>query len=255
MAPMCTMTWLRRPGGYQVFFNRDERLTRKPALPPALRRVGERRFVAPLDGDFGGTWLAVNDGGVTLALHNAYTAARDPGPEPPGGYTSRGLLVLSLADAESADDVRRRLRSLPLDSFRGFLLTTFGPDGRPRLARWTGDELVFAEASERSMPLVSSSFDTDEVRSRRVELFRRLKQELNVDPVERHLAYHESHLPARGACSPCMHRPDAMTVSFNWILVTPNQVEYRYSPRSPCHGRPVGEAVRLRRVPPTGAEP
>lgn len=242
------MTWLRRDGGYQVFFNRDERLTRKPASPPLVHRAGRRRFIAPRDGDFGGTWLAVNDAGVTLALHNARTTPQGGIPEPPGGYTSRGLLATSLADADGFDDVRQRLGALPLDSFRGFLLTVFAADGSASLVRWTGAALGFEERMSCRAPLVSSSFDTDDVPARRAELFRRLMLELNADPVERHLAYHESHLPSRGAYSPCMHRPDAMTVSFSWIRVTPDRVEYRYAPHSPCRGRPAGEPVVLPRA-------
>lgn len=247
------MTWLRQAGGYQVFFNRDERLTRGPALPPAPRRAGTLRFLAPLDSDFGGSWLAVNETGLTLALHNAEEAGEERGREPAGGYTSRGLLVTSLADAASADEVGSRLLSHPLDRYRGFLLTAFDPDGRARLARWSGRTLRFEEESEIPVPLVSSSFDTDEVRSCRAALYRRMRDESDAAPIERHLAYHESHLPARGASSPCMHRPDAMTVSFSWVLVGRDRIEFRYSPHSPCLGRPAGEGVRLSRSPEAGA--
>lgn len=247
MSDMCTMTWLRRSGCYHVFFNRDERPTRGPASPPAPLWAGQRRFIAPLDGDFGGTWLAVNEAGLTLALHNARTEAPGELREPAGGYTSRGLLVTSLAGAGSADEVRERLLSLRLDPYRAFLLTAFEPDGLPRLARWNGRRLKFEEAGESALPLVSSSFATDEVRTSRAELYRRLSRESDADPVERHLAFHESHLPARGAYSPCMHRPDASTVSFSWVRVGREEVEFRYSPRSPCLGRPGPEGVKLPR--------
>jgi len=247
---MCTMTWLRQDGGYHVFFNRDERRTRKPAAPPSIHETGRGRFIAPRDGDFGGTWLAANELGVTLALHNAYTAPEAGLREPPGGYTSRGLLVARLADAAGIEEVRGRLGDLALGSFRGFLLTVFAADGTANLVRWTGTALDFAERDALRMPLVSSSFDTDEVRVRRVELFRRLMLESNAGLVERHLAYHASHLPARGAYSPCMHRPDAMTVSFSWVRVTADRVEYRYAPHPPCRGVPDGEAVVLPRAVP-----
>jgi len=52
---MCTATWLRGITGYEVFFNRDELATRKPARPPARRDRGGVRILAPLDGDAGGT--------------------------------------------------------------------------------------------------------------------------------------------------------------------------------------------------------
>jgi hypothetical protein len=244
---MCTMTWLRRADGYHVFFNRDERLTRGSARAPALRRAGERSFIAPLDADFGGSWIAVNDAGVTLALQNAYLQEEDRAREPAGGYTSRGLLVTSLVDAASGEAARQELLSRSLHVHRGFLLTIFEPDGRARTALWNGAELRFEQLDRLAIPLVSSSFDGDDVRARRSELYRRMEQESHADPIERHLAYHASHLPARGAYSPCMHRPDAETVSFSWIRVTPQRVEFRYSPRSPCLGLPEGEPLRMSR--------
>ena len=67
---MCTVTWTRRPDGYSVFFNRDELRSRKEALPPRVHDDGTVSYVAPEDGDFGGTWLSVNGAGVTIGLLN-----------------------------------------------------------------------------------------------------------------------------------------------------------------------------------------
>ncbi|HXV77157.1 MAG TPA: hypothetical protein VD788_12640, partial [Candidatus Polarisedimenticolaceae bacterium] len=94
---MCTMTWSEREDGYEVLFNRDERRTRKPAAPPSIRQAGSLRYLAPADGDFGGAWIAVNELGLTLAIENGYLDQDDLSREPAGGFTSRGLLVTSLA--------------------------------------------------------------------------------------------------------------------------------------------------------------
>lgn len=61
-----------------------------------------------------------------------------------------------------------------------------------------------------------------------------------------HLAYHRRHEPEAGPHSPCMHRPDARTVSFSWIEVDENEVRFRYVPSSPCVGEP-GPATKLPR--------
>ena len=244
---MCTMTWFYGAQGSQVFFNRDERRTRRPALPPAVHTRGGRRFVAPLDGDFGGSWLAVNECGLTLALHNAYA---DTSTAPPAdGYTSRGLLLTSLIELSTAEDVLERLEQDGLRRFRSFLLTVFPVRELPIVASWIGQRLQVRRHVENALPLVSSAFDSAEVQSRRFELFRRMRQESRVAPFELHLAYHASHLPQRGAYSPCMHRPDACTVSFSRIRVEQEQVLFDYAPHSPCRGLPVGPPGRLPRTP------
>ena len=96
---MCTVTWCRTGVGYEIFFNRDERKTRKAARPPSIQRLHGTRYLAPADGDAGGSWIGANEFGVSLALLNNYPAA---GREPAPGRISRGLLLLSLMDAESA---------------------------------------------------------------------------------------------------------------------------------------------------------
>jgi hypothetical protein len=234
---MCTVTWVDLENGYQVFFNRDERRTRQPALPPEPRAHGGMRYLAPADGDFGGSWLAVNEVGLTLALLNGYAAGDEEAAAPVGGFLSRGLLPLSLIACDSATTAMEHLRLEPLDRYRSFLLIAFESRGRPSLARWTGGGLSVDSTLDAGAPLVSSSFDTDEVRSRRTELFRRMKQEWTGSETALHLAYHSSHLPARGAYSPCMHRPDARTVSLSRVRVEPSRIAFDYRTDSPCRAR------------------
>jgi hypothetical protein len=243
---MCTMTWIREPGGYQVFFNRDERRTRKAAAPPALRRHSGRRFIAPLDGDHGGSWLAANECGLTLALHNGYGDSAHEPAAPSREYVSRGLLVTALIDAPSAEEALGRLGREDLRPFRPFLLTAFAVDGTAVLASWLGHSLSREALDDDAQPLVSSAFDTAQVRTRRIELFRRMRQELAAEPAELHLAFHASHVPRRGAYSPCMHRPDAATVSFSRVRVASPRVEFHYAPHAPCRGLPTGKPVTLR---------
>jgi len=230
------MTWLERKEGHQIFFNRDERRTRRPARPPEPREQRGVRYLAPEDGDFGGSWIAVNEAGLTLALLNGDSSRDEEAKDPEGGYLSRGLLLVSLIDCATVATVLERLHGSALDRCRSFLLFTFEPFHPPQLTRWTGSELLPATAVDGGVPLVSSSFDTEEVRARRTELFRRMKQEWKGDPAALHLAYHASHLPARGAYSPCMHRPDARTVSFSRVAVDSGRAVFDYRADSPCGG-------------------
>jgi len=49
--------------------NRDEKLTRPTGLPPKKRMVNGRAVISPSEPG-GGTWIALNDHGATLALIN-----------------------------------------------------------------------------------------------------------------------------------------------------------------------------------------
>jgi hypothetical protein len=65
---MCTVSWVHQKDGYQLLSNRDEKHTRKPALAPSLRQQRQVRFLAPIDGDQGGSWIGVNQFGLSLCL-------------------------------------------------------------------------------------------------------------------------------------------------------------------------------------------
>jgi uncharacterized protein with NRDE domain len=76
--------------------NRDERLNR-PAVPMAVLREREPRILGGRDLLAGGTWLAVNSGGVVAGLTNQPSAyGRDPAKR------SRGELPLAFAAYRSA---------------------------------------------------------------------------------------------------------------------------------------------------------
>jgi len=46
---MCTVSWIHDSDGYEVLCNRDEKLTRQPALPPQIRERDGIRYLAPVD--------------------------------------------------------------------------------------------------------------------------------------------------------------------------------------------------------------
>ena len=54
---MCTLSWIPGQDGYALCFNRDERRTRAAASPPGLLAREGVQFIAPLDGEAGGTWV------------------------------------------------------------------------------------------------------------------------------------------------------------------------------------------------------
>lgn len=289
---MCTATWAFRggPGAWtlELGFNRDEHRSRPKAHPPRLRRpaAGGRAFIAPRDPLGGGSWLAVNDAGICLALLNRYPADgpafRPPGTPSPGGSPgtdgvplptaadpaptaspmaapfastpatlsppapagaagaagprfSRGLLPWRLASLGSLGAMAEELAALtaresPLP-FQLLLLQ----GGRTRLAQtwlWDGRRLAAVDLSGE-LPFLSSSAH----RGAEVVAGRRRRYaaaEAAMDGPEARWAFHRGHEPERGAWSVCMHRPEARSVSYCQVRVTPKDATVRYAAGAPC---------------------
>jgi hypothetical protein len=228
---MCTVSWIHEDTGYQIFCNRDEKLTRQPATDPRLLCRDGVRFLAPIDGDSGGTWIATNELGVTVCLLNGTLEGE---PQPGSGRRSRGLVVLELASAESIQDVQTRVWQIDLRPYEPFTLAVLETGQHALAIEWDGNEKRILPFGEPYMPLVSSSFDTGAVRARRRSQLAQMVQGSGVlNPVSL-LMFHQSHLPERGPYSPCMHRADAETVSFSWVTVTDSEASFYYSAGAPC---------------------
>jgi hypothetical protein len=232
---MCTVSWIFQSGGYRLYCNRDEKHTRQVALPPAVREKEGVRFVAPLDGDYGGTWIGVNQYGLSLCLLNRY---QDEAGFSSGAaeYLSRGFLPAEFMDCPTRWQTRNRIERLDLRRYRPFTIVVLEPEPPPLLIHWTGRGLLFESNGETAIPLVSSSYDPEGVRrSRRRHFEGLLKESGKVDGrlLER---FHRSHFPTASAYSTCMHRDDARTVSFSKINVTGDDIEFTYHADSPCVG-------------------
>ncbi len=242
---MCTLTWLIEPNGYSLVFNRDELKTRQRALPPTLHTSETGvSFLSPTDTDAGGSWLAVNQFGITICLLNNYQA-----PEPLPRHThSRGEIVRTLATCSSLVELRMQLTSMSLSSYRGFDLVVF--DGGITQFCWDTREL---QEREPVQPLTSSSFKGGQVCEARSKYYASLGPITRIEQLE---AFHASHIddklqPIEGvptqALSVCVHRSDAETVSQCQVVVRPDRVSIGYRDGSPCTA-PLGAWLELQRM-------
>jgi hypothetical protein len=233
---MCTLSWIVEPDGYAVFFNRDERRSRQPAEPPRIESDGGVRFVAPRDGEAGGTWVFVNERGVAACLLNLFRDHPFPPGHPP---ISRGLLVLSLAGSPSVAAAEEALARADLARYQPFTLAAFGVGEAPRALRWNGESIEAFPLDAAALPLTSSGRDADGVaRSRRGTLARLAAQHPGLTCAALD-AFHRSHHPDRGPYSPCMHRDEAATVSLTTLTVQGSAIQLSYQPGAPCEGQPV----------------
>jgi hypothetical protein len=98
---MCTLSYIpKKYSGFLLSSNRDEKVSRKSALAPAIYNHGKVQVLYPKDGQAGGTWLATSDNGYTLCLLNGAFVRHFP--EPPY-RRSRGLVLLDFFNYNDVD--------------------------------------------------------------------------------------------------------------------------------------------------------
>ena len=242
---MCTVSWIHREDGYLLLFNRDELRTRKPASAPRIEQRNGVAFIAPLDGDHGGSWIGVNQFGLTLCLLNRFD-------DLPGGiiheYASRGLLLHELLDCSALKMVIERVDDAKCFRFRPFTLVALVTGQPAMLIEWTGSEKITKTHAESLMPITSSSLREGNVVLERKERFQEMVLERSKVDDELLFQFHRSHLPERGPASVCMHRPDARTVSMSTVTVTQKAIEFVYHPNSPCQPA-MADRLQLERTP------
>ncbi len=236
-AGVCTVTWLREKEGYRLLFNRDELKSRAEARPPEVRASGGARWIAPVDPDGGGTWLATSERGLTIGVLNGVRRAGDDAR----AWRSRGELAPALIDSADPAAAVGRLRSMDLTDFRPFRLLAIGPAEGAVVAEWDGVDLTVDPAAERRVPLVSSSFDETAVgAARRDEYARRVGPHPTADALR---AYHRSTHGGPSAYTVAMERPEAATRSLTEVCVGPDEVRQRYHAGRPDRAAPPVEAT------------
>jgi len=232
---VCTVSWLHSSDGYHLLCNRDERRARKPAFPPFVQHRRGVRCISPKDGDRGGSWITVNEFGLSFCLLNRYGCGTCRGKTKADyDYRSRGLLLMDLVECQSLAEVETTINGFDLGEFQPFTIVVLAPAQPALLCHWTGREILLECDGDNAMPLTSSSLDETGVDACRRRLFETLLTERGHLDVQLLSEFHRSHLPVSSAYSPCMHREDASTVSFSWVTVASDGIKFSYLPGAPC---------------------
>ncbi len=246
---MCTVSWFRWAGGFELYFSRDELRVRARGEGPSLNTAPSGvRYLAPRDPDASGTWITVNEYGTAVCLLNRYPLDGFLKLSAPG--SSRGALVRLLADVQGVDLVEARLREIDLADYLSFTLLVLDPQENVRRMVWDGSVLT-CDADPTS-PLASSGHSPRIVEATRRETWAEFCDPDDGSPDDsgrsaRLLAFHQSHLPNRGALSPCMHRKSAHTVSLCHVNVSSRRVDVAYADGAPCR-EPLGSPLTLARA-------
>lgn len=233
---MCTLTIVPLPDRrVRLAFNRDERRTRTAGLPPEQRRFGDREAVLPTDPVSGGTWLAVNDAGLVLAVLNV--TPRSPAVAT-AGLRSRGEVIPTLLSLTSPASALGALeRELHFADFAPFRLVMLG-DGLVADVRWDGHQPMVMNRLVGGSPLMftSSGLGDDLVEGVRRELFADLFAgtadgwEVAQDAFHRHRWQDRPHLSVN------MERADARTFNHAVIELGDAGATFTYHADAPDRG-------------------
>ncbi|MFW6363983.1 MAG: NRDE family protein [Spirochaeta sp.] len=241
---MCTLTWQIRNDRYDLFFNRDELVTRAEALPPAVHNHRVRR-IYPTDPEGGGTWIAVNEAGLSACIFNWYSmeTIHHLQPQTPDAETfvSRGTIVSAVSRRTSIARAEHFVRDLPLLHYRPFMLLLTEPGSRPRLLRWSGEQLSALQSI--SPPITTSGIDPERILKRRTQAYQDLglSKDGNAAASEdqynqqllKLMTYHRSRFPDSPGDSVAMKRKEAETVSLTHVAVGNEEICMHYYPGNP----------------------
>ncbi len=228
---MCTVTVVAWRNTVRLACNRDEQRTRPAALPPQIRRFGNRQAILPIDPAGGGTWIGVNNAGLAMTLLNVNSGkillrSRT-------ARMSRGAIIPSLLHCDTLAGAVECVRKLKAAHYSPFRLVLVSQDEAAEL-RSDGEELRLIRRTALSKPLLftSSGLGDELVEGPRRELFTDLfsRHECWFDQQD---ALHRHQWPDRPHLSVCMCRPDARTVSHSLIALSPRAVNLTYYPDAP----------------------
>lgn len=241
---MCTVTFWPHPRGYRLAMNRDEQRSRPAGLPPRLHPTRTGTAVHPSEPG-GGTWISLNDHGVTFALLNGYSPST-PRVAATRPRVSRGEVVRQLRHVIDSSELPEILARLPLSQMPSFRLIAVLSAER-RLIEWAWDGRDFQPRLHAWRPgqWISSGFDEPRARQARSQVFQQRSRDPFAGSLDWLRALHRSHEPAPGPFSTCMHRPDAITVSYTEIEVDPEVVRLAHLPHAPCQSAPPGAGASV----------
>jgi Transport and Golgi organisation 2 len=228
---MCTLTVVTRNDKYLMAMNRDEKIARGTGSSPEIHDFEGARAIYPNDGD-GGTWIAANECGITLALLNWNDIA------PPGKVVktrSRGRVIPALIDSRSLWDLHAVFSVSNFTGMLPFRLVGVFPSEREIWEwRWDSTQLEFQVHFWESRHWFSSSLSDKRAETLRGTACRNAEHESDAGSVPWLRRLHASHAGGRGPFSLCVHREDVKTLSYSEVMVTPGTVQMSHVRSSPC---------------------
>ena len=186
-------------------------------------------FYGPKDPVGRGTWIGVNPQGWTSGCLGIITTRLSKGLEK--RPKSRGELVRSLAPLTDNRLVKAALSKLAKKDFAPFHFLRVSPTGEGSLWTSNGKKLSASVVATESLPLTTSSVDTERVTERRKAIYSSLNAggATSADSLKMFHRYFDTSDPA---ASVSMRREDAETVSLSEIFVKAKLITFDYHERA-----------------------
>lgn len=203
---MCTVSYIPTDKGVLLTSNRDERIDRAAALPPAVYKHHHQRVWYPRDTEAGGTWVALrNDHSAAVLLNGGF----EKHTRKPRYRKSRGLVMLDIVEG---DEPLRHFLEMDLEDIEPFTLILF-TCGHLRRCTWDGAQKHIRKLDPGRAHIWSSATlygpDVQQERERMLDEWLSQYPELNTESV---LGFHLSD-PIRYEASPACVHPHMQTVS------------------------------------------
>lgn len=206
--------------------NRDELRTRSLATEVRRVQLGTSLCTYPIDPQGGGTWIGVNERGLSMALLNRTGLDFDFKARP---FQSRGLIIPKLFEETDLDHSLRAFENLDLSAYPPFALVFI--DGKTQRAAVYEDQAGLRQEKWEALFLSSSSERPQEVLSYREQLFTRFRQDFGDLPAPKNI---ESFHLTRDAAHPdqgiLMRRKFSRTVSLSIVSFENDRASLDYTP-------------------------
>lgn len=239
---MCTVSFLPRENGYLLGMNRDEKIARGGGSPPEVHQLGGMRATFPSD-KAGGTWIACNQYGITLALLNWNIPVVQQSPR-----RSRGLIISHLLPLTNPRELNSALGMYELVHYAPFRLLAINPAERRVLQwNWDGAHLASGSCTWEMRHWFSSSASDKSAEELRGRVCSDASHDTNAGSVSGLRQLHRSHENSPGAFSICVHRELVETLSYTEVLCTRAKVSMVHTIGSPCNPRE-RHFIELRRL-------
>jgi len=198
--------------------NRDEARTRSAALQPGIGYSGKIQYARPVDGEKGGTWIGVNQYGLSICIMNWYGVSQPDGDK--NDFISRGWIIPNLMDSVNLVDCEQQLQQLSLRKIRPFRLLAIQTNPI-QVKEWYWDMNHLRPESQPAEQNIWTSSGwkpkhVHNVRKRVFDNFWKVQGEVTLDKIQ---TLHATQLPEPGPLAISMSHSKAMSVS-NTIIET-----------------------------------
>jgi uncharacterized protein with NRDE domain len=220
---MCTVTFIKQNEQFIITSNRDEKMVRPAAAPPAWHIVEGKRLLFPKDGKAGGSWFVMNVEGATAVLLNGAAEKHiSKGPY----NKSRGLALLELMTGETA---LQQWKHMPLQQTEPFTVVLF-EQAQLRQLRWNGVEKETLLLDEQQPHIWSSVtlYSADVIAARKTAFTHFLQQQQPSN--EKQLRFFHGQTRQQGTEEGIMINRDNImrTISITQAFITPQRAQMVY---------------------------